>query len=186
MDSVVSGPCSTVTRMPIEPDTKNWTWVLESACPDCGFDSSAVDYDAVPGLIRGDVDRWIAVLHREDASVRPDDSTWSALEYGAHVRDAHRIFRTRLALVLTEDDPEFDNWDQDATAVAENYNAQNPATVASELGEAAHALADAFSAVPPEDRDRRGRRSDGSHFTVETLAAYYIHDPIHHLWDVRG
>ncbi|MEW2018548.1 DinB family protein [Rhodococcus sp. NPDC076796] len=172
--------------MPIDPDTKNWTWVLERACPDCGFDSSAVDYDDIPDLIRADVERWEAVLRRDDVALRPDDSTWSALEYAAHVRDAHRIFRTRLALVLTEDDPEFANWDQDATALAENYNAQNPATVATELGDAARTLADDFAAVPPEDRHRTGRRSDGSNFSVESLAAYYIHDPIHHLWDVRG
>ncbi|MGB6069196.1 MAG: DinB family protein [Rhodococcus sp. (in: high G+C Gram-positive bacteria)] len=172
--------------MPIDPDTKNWTWVLERACPDCGFDSSAVDYDDIPDLIRADVERWEAVLRRDDVALRPDDSTWSALEYAAHVRDAHRIFRTRLALVLTEDDPEFANWDQDATALAEDYNAQNPVTVASELGDAARTLADDFAAVAPEDRHRTGRRSDGSNFTVESLAAYYIHDPIHHLWDVRG
>ncbi|MDZ7929448.1 MAG: DinB family protein [Rhodococcus sp. (in: high G+C Gram-positive bacteria)] len=172
--------------MPIDPDTKNWTWVLERACPDCGFDSSAVDYDDIPDLIRADVERWEAVLRRDDVALRPDDSTWSALEYAAHVRDAHRIFRTRLALVLTEDDPEFANWDQDATALAENYNAQNPATVATELGDAARTLADDFAAVPPENRHRTGRRSDGSNFSVESLAAYYIHDPIHHLWDVRG
>ncbi|MDV8024137.1 DinB family protein [Rhodococcus sp. IEGM 1330] len=172
--------------MPIDPDTKNWTWVLERACPDCGFDSSAVDYDDIPDLIRADVERWDAVLRRDDVALRPDDSTWSALEYAAHVRDAHRIFRTRLALVLTEDDPEFANWDQDATALAEDYNAQNPGEVASELGYAARALADDFAAVPPEKRHRAGRRSDGSNFSVESLAAYYIHDPIHHLWDVRG
>nr|WP_314141354.1 DinB family protein [uncultured Rhodococcus sp.] len=172
--------------MPIDPDTKNWTWVLERACPDCGFDSSAVDYDDIPDLIRADVERWEAVLRRDDVALRPDDSTWSALEYAAHVRDAHRIFRTRLALVLTEDDPEFANWDQDATALAEDYNTQNPAEVASELGDAARTLADDFAAVPPEDRHRTGRRSDGSNFSVESLAAYYIHDPIHHLWDVRG
>ncbi|WP_415976832.1 DinB family protein [Rhodococcus sp. 077-4] len=172
--------------MPIDPDTKNWTWVLERACPDCGFDSSAVDYDDIPELIRADVERWEAVLQRDDVAVRPDDSTWSALEYAAHVRDAHRMFRTRLTLVLTEDDPEFANWDQDATALADNYNAQDPATVASELGDAARALADDFAAVPPENRHRTGRRSDGSNFSVESLAAYYIHDPIHHLWDVRG
>ncbi|MCJ0978193.1 DinB family protein [Rhodococcus sp. ARC_M12] len=172
--------------MPIDPDTKNWTWVLERACPDCGFDSSAVDYDDIPDLIRADIERWHAVLRRDDVAVRPDDSTWSALEYAAHVRDAHLIFRTRLALVLTEDDPEFANWDQDATALAENYNAQNPATVASELGDAARALADDFAAVPPGNRQRTGRRSDGSNFSVESLAAYYIHDPVHHLWDVRG
>ena len=172
--------------MPIDPDTKNWTWVLERECPDCGFDSSSVEYDAIPDLIRADIDRWTAVLQRDDVSVRPDESTWSALEYAAHVRDAHRIFRTRLELVLTEDDPEFANWDQDATAVAENYNDQDPASVAAELGEAARVLADDFAAVPPGQRHRTGRRSDGSNFSVESLAAYYIHDPIHHLWDVRG
>ncbi|MGV8871431.1 MAG: DinB family protein [Rhodococcus sp. (in: high G+C Gram-positive bacteria)] len=172
--------------MPIDPDTKNWTWVLERACPDCGFDSSAVDYDDIADLIRADVERWVAVLHRDDVAVRPDGSTWSALEYAAHVRDAHRIFRTRLALVLAEDDPEFANWDQDATAVDENYNEQDPAAVASDLGDAANALADDFAAVSPENRHRTGRRSDGSNFSVESLAAYYIHDPIHHLWDVRG
>ncbi|MCZ4521838.1 DinB family protein [Rhodococcus ruber] len=172
--------------MPIDPDTKNWTWVLERACPDCGFGSSAVDYDDIPDLIRADVERWNAVLRRDDVTLRPDDSTWSALEYAAHVRDAHRIFRTRLELVLTEDDPEFANWDQDATAVSENYNDQNPAAVAGELGDAARALAGDFAAVPPEKRHRTGRRSDGSNFSVESLAAYYIHDPIHHLWDVRG
>ncbi|CCQ16238.1 putative uncharacterized protein [Rhodococcus sp. AW25M09] len=172
--------------MAIDPDTKNWTWVLERACPDCGFDASAVEYDDIPGLIRADVGRWMAVLRRDDVAVRPDDSTWSALEYAAHVRDAHRIFRTRLALVLTEDDPEFANWDQDATAVAENYNEQNPAAVAADLGDAANGLADDFPAVLPENRHRTGRRSDGSNFSVESLAAYYIHDPIHHLWDVRG
>jgi hypothetical protein len=32
---------------------------------------------------------------------------------------------------------------------------------------------------------RTGRRSDGSVFTVTTLAVYYAHDPVHHLWDVR-
>ncbi|OZE31039.1 methyltransferase type 12 [Rhodococcus sp. 05-2254-6] len=172
--------------MPIDPDTKNWTWVLERACPDCGFDSSAVVYDDIPDLIREDVERWETVLRRDNVELRPDDSTWSALEYAAHVRDAHRIFRTRLALVLTEDDPEFANWDQDATALADDYYSQDPATVESELGDAARALADDFAAVPPENRHRTGRRSDGSNFSVESLAAYYIHDPIHHLWDVRG
>lgn len=172
--------------MPIDPDNKNWTWVLERACPDCGFDSSAVDYDDIPGLIRADVERWVAVLRRQDVALRPDDSTWSALEYAAHVRDAHRIFRARLELVLNENDPEFANWDQDATAVSENYREQNPAAVAVELEHAARALADNFAAVPPEKRQRTGRRTDGSNFSVESLAAYYIHDPIHHLWDVRG
>ncbi|SNT21331.1 DinB family protein [Rhodococcoides kyotonense] len=171
--------------MAIVPDTKNWTWVLERRCPDCGFFAGDAPFRDIPALIRADVDAWASVLASSDVAVRPDEQTWSTLEYAAHVRDVHRIFLTRLALVLDEDDPLFANWDQDATAVAENYGAQDPATVSTELSEAAHALADAFEAVPSDDLSRTGRRSDGATFTVETLAQYYIHDPIHHLWDVR-
>ena len=27
----------------ITPDTKDWTWVLEQACPECGYDAGSVD-----------------------------------------------------------------------------------------------------------------------------------------------
>lgn len=171
--------------MAIVPDSKNWTWVLEKQCGDCGFDAAGIDYDDIPARVRADIDQWVEVLQRPDVAVRPDDSTWSALEYAAHVRDVHRIFGERLNLVLTEDDPSFPNWDQDATAEAEHYNDQNPATVAQDLAAAARALADALAAVPEADRRRSSLRSDGSRFTVDTLARYYLHDPIHHLWDVR-
>lgn len=43
-------------------------------------------------------------------------------------------------------------------------------------------LADAFERVT--DWSRPGRRSDGVAFTIETFAKYFIHDPIHHLYDV--
>jgi hypothetical protein len=171
--------------MAIIPDSKNWTWVLDRPCTECGFDASALDYDAIPSLIRADVASWIELLNRPESSSRPDDGTWSTLEYSAHVRDVHRIFLARLELVLTQDNPEFENWDQDATAVADNYAAQNPLVVGEELAAAAEAAARGFAAVPTELRQRAGLRSDGSRFTVETLARYYAHDPIHHLWDVR-
>jgi hypothetical protein len=102
------------------------------------------------------------------------------------VRDVFRIFLMRLELMLDEDDPEFPNWDQDVTAVEERYNEQDPAVVAVELAEAAEALALAFEAVPDDAWHRQGFRGDGSAFTVETLARYMVHDPVHHLDDVRG
>lgn len=172
--------------MAIVPDDKNWTWVLERECPECGFDSSAIAATEVPDLLRANATAWPAVLRRTDVAVRPDDATWSALEYSAHVRDVFRIFRVRLALMLEERDPEFANWDQDATALEERYNEQDPAVVSAELTEAAAALADALEAVPDDAWERRGFRGDGSAFTVDTLARYFIHDPVHHLHDVRG
>jgi hypothetical protein len=172
--------------MAIVPDTKNWTWVLERECPECGFDSSATAAADVPGLLRTNASAWPAVLQRDDVAVRPDDSTWSDLEYAAHVRDVFRIFLVRLELMLDEDDPSFADWDQDATAVAERYNEQDPAVVAVELAEAAEALALAFESVPDDAWERKGFRGDGSAFTVDTLARYMVHDPVHHLSDVRG
>lgn len=168
--------------MAITPDTKNWTWVLEKPCPECGFDASTFEATDVADMIRANAAAWPAVLERDDVRERPDDSTWSKLEYAAHVRDVFRIYLYRLGLMLAEDDPLFPNWDQDATAVEERYNEQSPEVVSAELVADAAALADAFDTVA--DWGRPGRRSDGVAFTIETFAKYYIHDPIHHLWDV--
>jgi hypothetical protein len=172
--------------MPILPDTKDWTWVLERPCPECGYDAVQVPSTSVAALVRGNADAWPAVLQRPDVRERPDESTWSALEYGAHVRDVLRLYRERLALMLDQDDPLYPNWDQDATALADRYNEQDPARVSDELGDAAEALAAEFEALPDEAWSRPGRRSDGASFTVDTFARYFLHDIVHHLVDVHG
>ena len=97
-----------------------------------------------------------------------------------------RLYDYRLQLMLTQDDPLFPNWDQDETAIADRYREQNPGVAARELRAAANAIADRFSAVHGEQWYRRGRRGDGAQFTIETFARYFIHDPIHHLYDVTG
>jgi hypothetical protein len=170
--------------MAIAPDTKNWTWVVERACPECGFDASAVAFEEIPGLLRENASRWGAVLGRADVRIRPNDATWSPLEYAAHVRDVFRVFTGRFELMLAEDDPAFANWDQDATAIAERYDQQDPAVVNAELLAAAEDSATTLEAIPDAALTRTGRRSDGSVFTVESLARYFVHDPTHHLWDV--
>lgn len=170
--------------MAIAPDTKNWTWVVERACPECGFDASVVSFMEIPGLLRANASRWGAVLERADVRIRPDESTWSPLEYAAHVRDVFRVFTGRFALMLAEDDPAFANWDQDATAIAERYGEQDPAVVNAELLAVAEESAATLEAIPDAALSRTGRRSDGSVFTVESLARYFVHDPTHHLWDV--
>lgn len=170
--------------MPITPDTKNWTWVLDRPCDECGFDPARVAFRDVPRLVRENAAAWPAELARPGAGTRPDDATWSPLEYGAHVRDVFRVFDARLRLMLAEEAPTFANWDQDATALDDDYAAQQPAVVADELVAAAAVVADAFEAVDDDQLDRVGLRSDGSAFTVDSLARYFVHDPVHHLHDV--
>lgn len=172
--------------MAITPDTKNWTWVLDAPCQQCGFDASTFTEVEVPTLVRVNAASWPAVLLRSEVAVRPDDATWSPLEYAAHVRDVFRLFTTRITLMLTEDDPQFPDWNQDETAVTERYNEQDPSVVASEIAEAAETVARVIEAVPVAAWRWTGRRGDGARFTIAGLVTYFIHDPTHHLWDVRG
>lgn len=175
--------------MAIPPDTKDWTWVMTQPCPECGFDPAAVRRAGVADRIARSAHGWGDALARPDARVRPDERTWSVLEYGCHVRDVHRIMRARLGLMLTYDQASadgatFENWDQDATAVGDRYSEQDPAVVYSELASAATEFALAYGAVQDDQWNRRGLRSNGSAFTVESFAAYALHDLEHHRVDV--
>jgi hypothetical protein len=169
----------------ITPDEKDWTWVLQRPCPECDFDTSSFPREQVGRLIRENVIAWQGVLgDAAPARVRPKADKWSTLEYGCHVRDVFRIYAYRLDLMLTQDDPTYQNWDQDETAVTSRYAEQDPAVVSVELAAAGETLAGAFEALSGDQWERTGRRSDGANFTVETFARYFIHDPVHHFHDV--
>jgi hypothetical protein len=172
--------------MTIEPDTKDWTWVLQEPCPECDYDATKVDDASLPDLIRANADSWLTVLARDDAAVRPADNVWSPLEYACHVRDVHRIFLERVQLMLKEDDPRFANWDQDKSAIEEDYGSQDPAAVAGELVDAGALIAEAYADVAGDQWQRTGTRSDGSKFTVDSIGRYHLHDVVHHLYDVKG
>jgi hypothetical protein len=174
-----------------QPDDKNWTWVLERQCPECDFAASTVARHTIGATLRINVEAWHAVFSRGDLvrqrpPKRPDGGViWSALEYGCHVRDVFVLFDERLRLMLTQHDPTFLNWDQDATAIAERYWEDDPMTVCTALQEAGNRLADTFDQVRDDQWTRTGTRSDGARFTVESFGRYFLHDPIHHLWDVQ-
>jgi hypothetical protein len=171
--------------MPIIPDTKNWTWVLERPCEECGFDESTFERADIAGLIRDNATGWQTVLMQGDVARRRNDDMWSALEYGCHVRDVYLIADFRVAKMLDEDDPTFANWDQDETAADEDYPNQHPVRVAAELQDAALAVADRFDELTNAEWKRVGTRSDGAKFTVESFARYVVHDVQHHDHDLR-
>ena len=170
--------------MTIVPEDKNWTWVLERRCPDCGFDAPGFDRAKVGSTVRSIAERWVAVLGRDSVWERPGPSIWSPLEYACHVRDVFRIFDGRLERMLSEDHPEFLNWDQDQTAVDDRYGEQDPVAVSADLQAFAAQIAARFETVADTQWAHTGARSDGAVFTVDSFARYFLHDPIHHLWDV--
>ena len=163
-------------------DDKDWTWVLDRPCPDCGYDATTVE--DVAARTRTAVATIRTALARPDATARPSAEVWSPLEYACHVRDVCIVFGARLAAMRAQDDPLFANWDQDETALADRYWEQDPAAVSAELELECERIADDLASVRPEEQERQGRRSNGSVFTIDTLGKYFLHDLEHHAHDV--
>jgi hypothetical protein len=172
--------------MAIIPDTKDWTWVTERPCTDCGFDPTGVTPGQVGSAVRETIPRWQSVLGRPQVAERSNESIWSGLEYAAHVRDVCKVFEDRLALMLSRNNPNFADWNQDAAAIENDYGRQDPGKVSQELEHAALSVSAAFDAVVVDQWERQGVRSNGSIFTVTSLGAYFLHDVLHHLHDVNG
>jgi SAM-dependent methyltransferase len=172
-------------RGAIEPDLKDWTWVLERRCEECGFDASTFDRHEFPRAFRQNAQVWLALLADPAAAERTRPDRWSTLEYACHVHEVHQVFHDRVSSMLTEESPHFANWDQDTSAVVGRYADQMPSIIGPTLVAAAYAVSDLYASVPPLSWQRRGIRSDGSEFTVETLGRYHLHDVVHHLYDVR-
>ena len=172
--------------MSIVPDTKDWTWVLERTCPQCGFDPRTVTREGLPEMLTENAGDWDELLNEqgETSRLRRSPDRWSTLEYACHVRDVFRKFDERVRVMVSMEDPTFLNWDQDATAVDDRYHEQSPVEVASQLTAAAGSLATLFSQLTMGQWERPGSRSDGARFTVESLGRYLMHDPVHHLYDV--
>lgn len=158
-------------------------------CDECRFD----DDDAARADL-GDRLRDLAARHAERLTEtpaaylrqRPQAGTWSALEYGCHVRDVLMVQRERIVTAQVEDRPEFAPMGRDERAVQARYNDQDPSTVARVLEAAAaglatllESLADAgwarSSVYPYPHRELRD---------VDWIARHTLHELSHHLTDV--
>lgn len=138
---------------------------------------------AAPGVVRK---FRTALEDRPDAGQRPDEHTWSLLEYGAHLRDVCHVFRGRVRSMLLHEAPSYPDWDQNEAAAEGGYQDLDPVRVADELATAAGDLLRDAAALSGDELARTGLRSDGFEFTVQTLLQYFFHEVVHHWWDVSG
>src|ERR1035438_6535820 len=163
LSQALPGPAVWLRVVTIVPDTKDWTWVLQRPCPECGLDTQSFPREAIAGMVRVNAAAWLGVLAGPgDVRRRPAPEVWSALEYGCHVCDVLWLYDERLRLMLMLEAPRYPNWDQDATAVADRYAEQDPAVVAAGLREAADVIAERFEGLSSDQWQRTGSRSDGA------------------------
>ncbi|MEO7131939.1 MAG: DinB family protein [Dermatophilaceae bacterium] len=173
---------------PAAPDGADWTWVLTRPCPDCGFDAAHLGRDQIPELLQDAKRRYAAVLGQGEVRARPASGVWSPLEYSCHVRDVCVVMTARLEQILDGCGRvvTFADWDQDRAAANGRYWRSDPTAVQQEVTDAFDAAAAAYARPVEGEWAWPALRSNGSRFTAETLARYFLHDVRHHLWDVRG
>lgn len=172
------------TPPPAEHDTRDWTFVVDDGCADCGY----TPHDPVLTIERleATVARWARALERPGATERPAPGVWSTVEYASHSRDLVRVLGERVTAMLAEERAPFADYDGEAEAVRQQFWAADPRTVAREVAAETERTIAVLEGVRGEAWERTGLRGDGQPFTITQLCRYLLHDIEHHLHDVDG
>ncbi len=168
---------------------RDWTIVLREPCEECRADVRSLPATELGTRLMDSVDVWTDILltgpeaNPQHLMARPAPDVWSAVEYASHVADVMDLFQYRIFLMITEERPTFESWDPDAAALA--YAGRSPDQAASLLHGASNRLGDVFDSMAEHLWDRTGKRGDGAEFSVLSLSRYFMHDNLHHLFDVQ-
>lgn len=130
---------------------------------------------AAPGLADGPD----AVFRR-----RPDPSTWSALEYTAHVADRLDHLGPEILRITLEDQPTLVAFENDLRATEHAYNTLDRTEVLGWLDMACEELASVVEGVRADDWPRTGLLA-GTERDAITVARDGVHEGSHHLRDVQ-
>jgi hypothetical protein len=159
-------------------------------CPECGLGYDTISpHDAIVAIrsyprryreVLGDLDDPARV---EMVRRRPDPTTWSALEYTAHVRDILGYMAEVFLRILREDNPKIDFVDPDHRASADHYNEQDPEVVLEGLQTNAERAAAALEQATPDDWTRKATFPWGERDLL-AMARNAVHEGYHHLRDV--
>ncbi len=157
-------------------------------CAGCGFEYELANapragLDIIAGAAEiGELLRSGRVVH-----ARPDPATWSAGEYGCHVRDVLLVQRERVLAALITERPSFDPMNRDERAEYDGYADQAPDRVARQLDEAAYLFANVLAHFRPGDWDRVLMYNYPEPFerSLRWVAVHTVHEVRHHLLDVR-
>ena len=160
-------------------------------CPECGLDYDTVSPRDAAAAVRSFPRRYRELLDdfddgEGDAAIRkrPDATTWSALEYTAHVADILEAFGPVLRRMTEEDHPSIDFFDSDERAAERRYNEADPNTVLADIEAASRALADVIDGVDSSAWERTATFSWGDRDAL-TTARNAVHEGSHHLRDVK-
>jgi len=158
----------------------------------CGLDLETVSPQDAVGAARSFPRRYRALLATpgsEDGPEavfrrRPDATTWSALEYAAHVADRLDHLGPVIRRVVYEEHPTIAGFDNEQRAAGQAYNALDRSEVLGWLDMACDELASVLAEVRPDDWTRTGLIG-GTEQDALSVAREGVHEGSHHLRDVQ-
>jgi S-DNA-T family DNA segregation ATPase FtsK/SpoIIIE len=161
-----------------------------SRCGECGYNDQELSRAAAMGAIRalaGEHEEILTTVPAPRLRAHQRPGSWSALEYGCHVRDVLRFQRERVELAQEADNPVFVSMRRDERAVSERYNDQDPRLAGAALTARAGDLTLVLSRLPGSGWLRTGLYPwpVPEFRSVEWVARRTAHELAHHLFDVR-
>ena len=112
----------------------------------------------------------------ESLTEHPLPGKWSACEIVHHLADSETTSALRLRLLLAEDRPVIQGYDQDQYAVRLRYNERNIDPALDAFGAARAVTAQLLELMSEEDWGREGVHTESGRYTAEDwLRIYAVH-----------
>ena len=123
----------------------------------------------------------------ELASWRPAPDEWCVNEVVGHVIEAEkRGFAGRIRIMLGEEEPDVQTWDQEAVAKARNDCERDPHDLSHELMDLRQESLVLVRSIQPKQLQRGGMHPDVGRITVEEILHEWVHHDGNHLRQALG
>ena len=155
-------------------------------CAECGFDWTQPPTTAID-IVANAPSQIAAVLDHHTALVRfrPSPSTWSMLEYAAHLSDAVDWYADRLERIHAQENAQLEPFDWDTACEQRGYNGRAPEDVIANVVVSSQRCVAALRVAAALDWTETGVGSDGTPRSTASQARRAAHQVIHHLHDVN-
>ena len=159
----------------------------DHVCPSCQLAYEGVALAAIAQRLRAvtaDIRALIEGLGPAELTRRPDEQTWSALEYLCHVRDVYVASTIRLYRTRKESAPQIEPVFNDLRVLRFRYNRADVRGVLHEMELALEGLIDEMART--SDWERTFTRQPGEERTARWLVRQALHEAMHHAADMRA
>jgi hypothetical protein len=158
----------------------------DHVCPTCALSYGQLAVDSIPLRMRsvnGEIRALVDTLDPDALTRRPDEQTWSALEYLCHIRDVYVASTIRLYRARKENDPQIEPLFNDLRVLRFRYNDADAGGILHEMDATLEGLVDEMARV--SDWDCTFTRQPGERRTARWLVRQAFHEALHHLADMR-